>query len=190
MRAPLPNQADLFREGEELLQNGEEAAASKEDSAPSAMDEFFNRSSPEIKANVLRMLRRQPLAANDPLLIVASGIMAKIAELIETLNSHSSEQEANLHGAIQSATQAYDVLVSAETGATKYAARLHEITEETKVAVAEATAHLNVLVKLRETGSEVLNEALSSVLPRLLWKTAAGVLAADLAIRLLIAHLP
>ena len=187
MPAPA-NQPDLFHETDDLLPRVEEAAAPG-DSAPSALDEFFNRSSRDMKASLLRMLQKQPLAPNDPLLTIGSGILAKIDELIAALTSHSSEQEANLQAAALSAARSYEDLVSAETGATKYAARLHEITEETKAAVEVAQTHLNALVKIRATGGEAIKAAVNSALAGQLWKTAAGVIAADFAIRLLIAHL-
>lgn len=165
----IPGLADASR------QIAAEAPTAGEPASPSALDEWCARVSPATKSKLMRMVRSSGMGDNDPLIV---GLAC--------LQLEHDEHRAELEALVVSAVRATDGLVSAETGATKYAARLHEIMEETRIAVEEAETYRAVLVKSKETGSEVLRETLRPLLTGLLWKTAAVVIAADFALRLLL----
>jgi len=178
MPTPTPEHPDLF-EVEDLVPREEAAApAQPGDAAPTALDEFCAGLSPETQARLLRILQASHIGPKDPSLGIAACIQVKIEEF-----------EARLGAATLSMERAHDELMSAETGATKYAARLREITEETKAAVGVTETYLTVLGTIKGAGRELLAEQLKAMLPRMLWKTAAAVVAADFAIRLLLSHL-
>jgi len=148
---------------------------------PTALDKLCEGLPPDDQAWLLRFLQDAHIGPKDPSLSIAAVIQHKI-------NCIAAEAEAKIQKSTEGLEKARYAIVDAETGATKYAARLREITEETKVAVAETTAHLEVLGKLKQTAGELLAEQLKASRVLTVWQTVAGVAAADFALRLLFAY--
>ena len=137
------------------------------------MNEWCEGLSSGTKEKLLRLVRAGGVSDNDPSIVIAAGIQFKIDASV-----------AKIEDSILRLLEVHYKIVGAETGLTKYREHLQQLTDDTKAAIVEAAAYLNVLVKTKETGATVLDAQLQAAMAKVAWRTAACMVGADLLIHL------